>query len=79
MKVKSTYKNDCVYFSHYNVKKVKDNFFGVYRHNILITHSITFGKACKKAKLLEMGYQCGYGDAKDFYSGNDYGDGYYDY
>lgn len=62
IKVKSTYNDGCVSFDHFEVVKIKHNIFAVYRlccgyRTYVITHGTTLRNACKKAKLLEIGYQ----------------------
>lgn len=52
-------KNGCdvLNFGNYYVKKESNNFYGVYdEFTNLITSGATFGNACKKAKLLQKGF-----------------------
>lgn len=66
MNVKSKKIGKNIYFDNFVVVKEDDNFFGVYerlsrweknynKENIL-TSGTTLEKACKKAKLLQIGY-----------------------
>ena len=55
-------------FDHYYIEKRSDNYFGVYdMWGVEITSGTSIWNACKKAKLLETGYETGYNDAKDIY------------
>lgn len=66
MKVKSQVKNGKIYFDNFVIVKESDTFYGVYRRfskqwlsydkNFLVTSGTTIHNACKKAKLLQMGY-----------------------
>jgi hypothetical protein len=66
MNAKSKIIDDKIYFDNYVVVKESDNFYGVYprfsrfylsyNKNYLITSSTTKNNACKKAKLLQIGY-----------------------
>lgn len=49
-----------VKFDHYAVVKLSNNYYGVYdEYGTEITNGSSLTKACKKAKLLEIGYmQC---------------------
>lgn len=74
MKVKSEIIDEKVYFDNYVVVKESDTFYGVYqrfsRHwysynkNNLITSGTTMDSACKKAKLLQLGYDAALWDMK---------------
>ena len=58
MKIKYVIENDIATFDHYHVKKKSDNYFGVYDYgNTEITSGTSMWNDCKKAKLLEIGYQ----------------------
>ncbi len=66
MNVKSEFINDKIYFDNYVVVKESDTFYGVYprfsknflpyNKNYLVTSGTTKDSACKKAKLLQIGY-----------------------
>ena len=66
MKLKSKKIAENIYFDNFVVVKESKNFFGVYQkwskywntynHNMLITSGNTLQQACKKAKLLQIGY-----------------------
>lgn len=63
MKIDSTKEGNTVYFKNFMVLKESDNFYGVYKCTIwkgklkpLITSGETLSSACKKAKLLQIGY-----------------------
>lgn len=59
MKVKSEYLEDgSVKFDHYKVRKKSNHYYAITDNSgIEITAGETMGQACKKAKLLEIGYQ----------------------
>lgn len=66
MKVKSRASGTSVIFNNFIVLKKKDTYFGVYERSFLpkpigdeITHGETLHAACKKAKLLQIGYEIG--------------------
>lgn len=55
-------KNGCeiLNFGNYYVKKESNSFYGVFdEFTNLITSGITLDKACKKAKLLQIGFDSG--------------------
>lgn len=66
MKPKSKMIDGNIYFNNFVVVKESENFFGVYQkwskywntynHNMLITSGTTLQQACKKAKMLQIGY-----------------------
>lgn len=62
MKVKAKEINGIIYFSNFMVIKESENFYGVYEHwnktkvNDVITSGTSLNNACKKAKLLQIGY-----------------------
>lgn len=63
MKIDSAEEGDNVYFKNFMVLKESDNFYGVYKCTIwkeklkpLITSGETLNAACKKTKLLQIGY-----------------------
>ena len=66
IKVKSETKDGKIYFDNFVVVKESNTFYGVYRRfskywksydeNFLITSGTTLHNACKKAKLLQIGY-----------------------
>ena len=66
MKVESQMIDGKIYFKNFVVVKESDTFYGVYqrfsRHfltynkNFLVTSATTIDSSCKKAKLLQMGY-----------------------
>jgi hypothetical protein len=62
MKVNSYTSGDSVVFDNFIVVKKKDTYFGVYEYccgsvyGEEITHGETLHAACKKAKLLQIGY-----------------------
>ena len=59
MKPKSIRTEDgIIKFDHYYVEKKSDNYFAVYDNsNQEITSGESMGNACKKARLLEIGFQ----------------------
>ena len=65
MKVESKVdRNGNIVFDRFIVKKESENFYGVYEHfygstNSLITSGTTKDSACKKAKLLQIGFNIG--------------------
>ena len=64
MKVESRVENGNIVFDRFIVKKESDNFYGVYEYffgsaNSLITSATTKDSACKKAKLLQIGFDLG--------------------
>lgn len=67
MKVESKVdENGNVVFDRFIVKKESENFYGVYTHYCgtivaLITSGTTKDSACKKAKLLQIGFDIGRG------------------
>ena len=66
MTIKSTKIGENVYFNNFAVIKESDTFYAVYEkwtnydntynRNYIITHGSTLQSACKKAKLLQLGY-----------------------
>lgn len=72
MKVESKMIDGKIYFDNFVVVKESDTFYGVYQKfskhwlsynkNMLITSAITKDNACKKAKLLQMGYDMALSD-----------------
>ena len=64
MKIKSEKKNENVFFENFCVIKESEHFFAVYERitysysyfKTLLTSGTTLSSACKKAKLLQMGY-----------------------
>ena len=60
MKIKADWNSDktkLIYPGGIYVKKMSDNMTGVFdQYNILITSSESFNNACKKAKLISLGY-----------------------
>lgn len=66
MKINSKFLNGNVYFDNFVVVKESDNFFAVYQkwskyytaynYSVLITSGTTLQQACKKAKMLQIGY-----------------------
>ena len=62
MKVNSYTSGNSVVFDNFIVVKKKDTYFGVYESSYgsaygeEITHGETLHAACKKAKLLQIGY-----------------------
>lgn len=72
MKIKSEMIDGKVYFDNFVVVKESDLFYGVYqkfsRHwkaynkNFIVTSGTTMDNACKKAKLLQMGYELALSD-----------------
>lgn len=72
MKVKSKIIDGKIYFDNYVVVKESDTFYGVYQKfskhwlpynkNMLITSATTKDSACKKAKLLQIGYDMALSD-----------------
>ena len=67
MKVSSYVHNGNIIFNNFIVVKRSDNHYGVYEKSIHdkplmdseITHGVTLHDACKKAKLLQIGYDMG--------------------
>ena len=67
MKIKSEVIDGKIYFDNFVVVRESDTFYGVYQKyskhwltynkNFLITSGTTLDNACKKAKLLQMGYE----------------------
>ena len=67
MKVKSEMIDGKIYFDNFVVVKESDAFYGVYSRyskywlsynkHFVITSGTTLDSACKKAKLLQMGYE----------------------
>lgn len=63
MKVHSYVKNGMVVFKNFVVVKKKDTYYGVHECcygtpcQAEITHGETLHQACKKAKLLQIGYE----------------------
>ena len=74
-KVKATWRarDGMMVFEHFIVKKDSDNFFGVYHRGCglscggIVTSGATFKSACKKAKLLEIGWDFGEQCSDAFY------------
>lgn len=72
MKVESKVIDGKIYFNNYVVVKESDTFYGVYQKfsrfylpynkNYIVTSGITKDDACKKAKLLQMGYDMALND-----------------
>lgn len=60
MKVKAFWNSDktkLIYPGGIYIKKMSDNMTGVFdQYNTLITSSESFNNACKKAKLISIGY-----------------------
>lgn len=66
MKVESKIIDGKIYFDNFVVVKESDTFYGVYKKflknwlpydkNNIVTSATTKDSACKKAKLLQMGY-----------------------
>ena len=62
MKVESYMSGDNVVFKNFVVIKKKDTYYGVYEacsgqpYSQELTHGETLHAACKKAKLLQIGY-----------------------
>lgn len=74
MEIRAVWKNDLLIFSHVAVKKESETFYGVYRYSTwdkktygeVITSAETLNKACKKAKLIEIGYEMCKFDRSEF-------------
>ena len=71
MKVKSEMIDGKIYFDNFVVVKESNTFWGVYeKHftfynkNSLITSGTTKDKACKKAKMLQIGYDMALNNAR---------------
>ena len=71
MKVKSEMVDEKIYFDNFVVVKESNTFWGVYeKHftfynkNSLITSGPTKDKACKKAKMLQIGYDMALNNAR---------------
>lgn len=68
MKVESYMSGDNVVFNNFIVIKKKDTYYDVYKawggepYGQAITHGETLHAACKKAKLLQIGYNIRKGD-----------------
>lgn len=72
MKVETKIIDGKIYFDNFVVVKESDTFYGVYqrysRHwlpynkNFIITSGTTKDSTCKKAKLLQIGYNIGLND-----------------
>ena len=75
MKAESKEIEEKIYFDNFVVAKESDTFYGVYQKfskywlgynkNNLITSGATKESACKKAKLLQIGYDIGLSDARE--------------
>lgn len=71
-KIKATWKDNELMFTHVIVCKNSGNFFGVYhrygsKYGPLITSDTTLKGAAKKAKLIEIGWNFGEEVMKDLY------------
>ena len=66
-KIKARWENGVLMFPHYDVKKESSTFVGVYLEGKLVTSAETLPAACKKAKLLELGFAAGYREAEIFW------------
>lgn len=72
MKIKSEMIDGKIYFDNFVVVKESDVFYGVYQKfsrywkpynkNFLVTSGTTMDNACKKAKLLQIGYELALND-----------------
>ena len=72
MKTESKMIDGKIYFDNYVIVKESDTFYGVYprfsrlwlsyNKNMLITSGTTKDSACKKAKLLQIGYDMALND-----------------
>ena len=76
MKTVSKMINGKVYFDNFVVVKESDKFYGVYQkwskeytsyNPKIITSGITLDNACKKAKLLQIGYDLACDDLREVY------------
>lgn len=59
MKIDSVRTERGVDFNHYEVIKKSDNYYAVTRGGEEITSGTSLSNACKKARLLEIGFQHG--------------------
>lgn len=57
MKIIGTRTSNGMDFKHYTVIKKSENYFAVMRDGSEITSAESMWAACKKAKLLEIGYE----------------------
>lgn len=65
MKTKTVWKNGLLVFNNVAIRKERETFYGVYRYSLcddkvygnLITHADSLNHACKKAQLIEVGYE----------------------
>lgn len=76
MKTVSKMINGKVYFDNFVVVKESDKFYGVYQkwskeytpyNPKIITSGTTLDNACKKAKLLQIGYDLACNDLREVY------------
>lgn len=70
MKVNSEMLPDgSIRFDSFAVRREKDGFYGVYAiyNGSIVTSGETFYDACKKAKMLQIGYNLGYSNAREDY------------
>lgn len=63
MKIIGTRTSNGMDFEHYTVIKKDEHYFAVIRDGQEITAALSMGAACKKAKLLEIGFE----HAKEIY------------
>ena len=56
-------------FDSFAVRREKDDFYGVYAiyNGSIVSGGETLKDACKKAKMLQIGYNLGYSNAKEAY------------
>lgn len=56
-------------FDSFTVRREKDSFYGVYSNydRSIVTSGKTLNDACKKAKMLQIGYNLGYSNAREDY------------
>lgn len=71
-KIKAVWRDNKLFFKHFVVKRESENFVGVYRRcgsncGPIVTSDETLKGAAKKAKLLEIGWNLGYGEGYDLY------------
>lgn len=74
MKVTSMKNNDTICFTNFIVVKESKNFYGIYekgwdnkRFGNVITSGTSLNNACKKAKLLQIGYDIARENFTDYY------------
>lgn len=73
MKVMSREINGIIYFNNFMVKKESEEFYAVYEHwnyskvGNIITSGTSLNIACKKAKLLQIGYNIARENFIDYY------------